>query len=310
MSTDFSNSDTPITAFQLKGTMLAITVFEISHLDLSLLEQQLIKKINEAPEFFKSIPMVLAFTEQLMVQDEQLVSVIQLLKQHMIQLLAIRTDDESLINTVQTLGYTLLPPNGAREKLIEIAVNRPAPLENEATKTVETPSAEIPDTSEVLIEQTAVEMPVESDQPAINTLMAEHIDDEIAQAEETQTDTKNITTEECAIFPSKIVNKVVRSGQQVSASHNEDLIITASVSPGAELVSNGNIHIYGTMRGRAMAGQNGNKEAHIFCYQLTAELVAIAGIMMNEEELRRHPSWGKPAQISLKEDQIHIETLS
>ena len=73
-----------------------------------------------------------------------------------------------------------------------------------------------------------------------------------------------------------LITEPVRSGQQIFAEDG-DLIVLASVSSGAELIARGNIHIYGRMRGRALAGVNGDKRARIFCQALDAELIAIAG---------------------------------
>ncbi len=75
---------------------------------------------------------------------------------------------------------------------------------------------------------------------------------------------------------SKVVTMTVRSGQQVYAK-DADLIVLASVSRGAELLADGHIHVYGALRGRALAGLNGNENARIFCSNLDAELVSIAG---------------------------------
>lgn len=74
-----------------------------------------------------------------------------------------------------------------------------------------------------------------------------------------------------------IVTEPVRSGQRVFADRG-DLIVVGSVSPGAELVAHGNIHVYGPMRGRALAGVNGNMAARVFCQSFEAELIAIAGL--------------------------------
>jgi len=75
---------------------------------------------------------------------------------------------------------------------------------------------------------------------------------------------------------SLIITDPVRSGQQIYAK-NRDLIITNNVSPGSELFSDGHIHVYGTLKGRALAGINGNTSARIFCNKLEAELVSISG---------------------------------
>src|SRR3989338_7212034 len=81
----------------------------------------------------------------------------------------------------------------------------------------------------------------------------------------------------------KIVTKPVRAGTQVYAKDG-DLIIMAPVNAGAEVISDGNIHIYAPLRGRALAGANGDTNARIFCKQLEAELISIAGhYLLNEK---------------------------
>ncbi len=110
------------------------------------------------------------------------------------------------------------------------------------------------------------------------------------------------------LLPPRIITTPVRSGQQIYAKHC-DLIVTASVSAGAELLADGHIHVYGAMRGRALAGINGNSDARIFCHQLGAELVSIAGQYKIAEDLRRVPAWGAAVQIYLEGEQMHIAAL-
>ncbi|MDK7178607.1 septum site-determining protein MinC, partial [Micrococcus luteus] len=74
-----------------------------------------------------------------------------------------------------------------------------------------------------------------------------------------------------------VLKRQLRSGQRVYA-RNADLIVIGAVSPGAEIIADGNIHVYGPLRGRAIAGARGNTAARIFTSHLDAELVAIAGI--------------------------------
>lgn len=103
----------------------------------------------------------------------------------------------------------------------------------------------------------------------------------------------------------KILTTPVRSGQQV-VSLSGDLVIISSVGHGAELLAEGNIHVYGALRGRALAGIDGNKEARIFCHQLDAELVSIAGFYRLRDEIE--PPAGA-CQIYLQDDHIVIEPL-
>ncbi|OMQ27234.1 septum site-determining protein MinC [Serratia oryzae] len=106
----------------------------------------------------------------------------------------------------------------------------------------------------------------------------------------------------------RIINAPVRSGQQIYA-RNSDLIVTSSVSAGAELIADGNIHIYGTMRGRALAGASGDAQCQIFCTHLGAELVSIAGQYWLSDQI---PSdfFGQAARLSLLDNALTIQPLN
>ncbi len=103
----------------------------------------------------------------------------------------------------------------------------------------------------------------------------------------------------------KLMTTPVRSGQQVVAK-GADLIVTSSVSHGAELLADGCIHVYGALRGRALAGISGDKDARIFCQSLEAELVSIAGFYRLSDAIE---PCHKPCQIYLLDEHIHIEPL-
>ena len=107
---------------------------------------------------------------------------------------------------------------------------------------------------------------------------------------------------------SRIVNHPVRSGQQIYAPDG-DLIVLGTVSAGAEVIADGNIHIYGALRGRALAGVRGATETRIFCQSLEAELVSIAGRYRISEQFDSADR-GKAAQIHLMEDRLVIEHLT
>lgn len=104
---------------------------------------------------------------------------------------------------------------------------------------------------------------------------------------------------------SKLLTLPVRSGQQV-VSKGSDLIIASSVSHGAELLSDGNIHVYGALRGRALAGISGDIHARIFCQSLDAELVSIAGYYRLSDAIEPIDA---PCQIYLEDEHIMIERL-
>lgn len=111
-----------------------------------------------------------------------------------------------------------------------------------------------------------------------------------------------------AASKTRIINTPVRSGQQIYA-RNADLIVTSSVSAGAELVADGNIHIYGMMRGRALAGVGGQRDSQIFCTNLAAELVSIAGEYWMIDQIPAE-FFGKAARLSLIEGALTIQTLN
>ena len=98
--------------------------------------------------------------------------------------------------------------------------------------------------------------------------------------------------------PTLIVDKPLRSGQQAYAKGG-DLIVQAAVNAGAEVLADGNIHVYGPLRGKAIAGSRGNTEARIFTTCLEPELIAIAGVYRTTETPLPKDVAGKPAQVRL-----------
>ncbi|HEK1766705.1 TPA: septum site-determining protein MinC [Pseudomonas putida] len=239
------------TVFQLKGSMLAITVLELARNDLEALDRQLAAKVAQAPNFFSNTPLVLALDK--LPPDEgaiDLPGLMRICRHHGLRTLAIRASRIEDIAAAIAIDLPVLPPSGARER----------PLEPE------------PEVKKV--------------EPAPATAVA-------AEPE---------------VRPTRIITSPVRGGQQIYAQGG-DLIVTASVSPGAELLADGNIHVYGAMRGRALAGIKGNTRARIFCQQMTAEMVSIAGQYKVCEDLRRDPLWGSGVQVSLVGDVLNITRL-
>ena len=108
--------------------------------------------------------------------------------------------------------------------------------------------------------------------------------------------------------PTKIIRTPVRSGQQVYAK-DCDLVVLNHVSEGAEVIADGSIHIYGTLRGRAIAGANGNTGAVIVCNKLHAELMSIAGHYWLTEQFADE-FWQKTVLFSLDNDSLKFELLT
>jgi len=111
-----------------------------------------------------------------------------------------------------------------------------------------------------------------------------------------------IAVSTCAL----IVDKPLRSGQHVYAK-GRDLVVMAMVNPGAEIMADGHIHVYAPLRGKAIAGAKGNKDARIYTSCLEAELIAIAGVYRTSDTAIPKDVAGKPAQIRLVGDKLVMQ---
>jgi septum site-determining protein MinC len=232
--------------FQLKGSMLAITILELTHNDLERLDRQLAAKVAQAPGFFQNTPLILALDKLPQAEGEfDIARLLQVCRSHGLRTLAVRAILESHIAAASALDIPLLPPSGARERNIEL-------------------------------------QPTPANQPP--------------------------AAAEPQLRPSRLITTPIRGGQQVYAQ-GADLIVLSAVSAGAELLADGNIHVYGPLRGRALAGIKGDSNARIFCQQLAAEMVSIAGQYKTAEELRRDPCWGQAVSVSLSDDVLNITRL-
>lgn len=107
--------------------------------------------------------------------------------------------------------------------------------------------------------------------------------------------------------PSLMQHQPVRSGQRIYARHS-DLVVTSMVGAGAEVIADGCVHIYGTLRGRAMAGARGEVTARVFCQEFHAELVSIAGVFRVFETLPPELV-GKPVQAWLDGDDLRFARI-
>lgn len=112
-----------------------------------------------------------------------------------------------------------------------------------------------------------------------------------------------------APLPAMIIDTPVRAGQRVYA-RGTDLIITAVVNNGAEIIADGSIHVYAPLNGRALAGASGNPEARIFALSMQPELVSIAGVYRTFDDGFPNDLTRQPAQIKLVGDRLAISSLA
>ena len=148
--------------------------------------------------------------------------------------------------------------------------------------------------------------PVGSDAPVATAPAAKPMPKELA-AEAAPTKASAAPAKPAGGEPGLVQTAPVRSGQQIYAE-NRDLTVVTAVGAGAEVIADGSIHIYGALRGRALAGAQGNEKARIFCREFHAELVAVAGHYKVLEDIPKELR-GKAVQIWLEKDQLNIAAL-
>ena len=128
----------------------------------------------------------------------------------------------------------------------------------------------------------------------------------ITPVPEPKTESESDTDVDADVTTTTLITQPIRSGQRIYATG--DLVILAQVSAGAEIMAEGNIHVYNTLRGRALAGVRGNTEARIFCFDLQAELISIAGNYKVSEDLDDTVR-NKPVQIYLQDQALIIKDI-
>lgn len=116
-----------------------------------------------------------------------------------------------------------------------------------------------------------------------------------------------VAAQEAPRRSTRVITEPVRSGQQIYAE-DADLVVLSAVSPGAEVIADGCVHVYGPLRGRALAGARGDETARVFARRFEAELVAIAGVYTVAEQIKQAKS-GEATQVLLQNGKLVIEPL-
>lgn len=258
---------------KLKASLLPMTVLELHHYETEQIDHELRDKTRQAPDFFENLPVVIDLDK---LDPEAVIPFKELVAQcfsFSIKVVAVRGGHPAQQLAAKEAGLGVL----AKQK------DRTADLAEEAPHT---PATNGQQDSLFSNPDQAAESKVESVEVVREVVKT------VVQKERQQ---------------SKIVHQPIRSGQQVYAADG-DLIIMASVSAGAEILADGNIHVYGTLRGRALAGVKGDTRARIFCQSLEAELVSIAGQYKISEDMDKS-GFKKPTQIYLDDDALCIREI-
>jgi len=255
--------------FKLKGSTVTVVVLDVYHYQPNVFPQQLAEKTQHAPKLFQGSPVL--------INIEKLIDV------------DIAIDFKLLIQQCRDLGMQPVAFKGVG-KVYEAAV-------------AETGLAALPSSSTRARE---IELPAEAiAEPSLQVvtgpepLLTDRIEPQIL--------VKTVIEEKWLQRKSKIITRPVRSGQQVYAE-DADLIVMAQVSEGAEVLADGNIHIYGALRGRALAGVRGDTAARIFCQSMEAELISIAGNFLPSDSIPES-AYKKVVQTFLEGDALRVESL-
>ena len=239
-------------AIEFKGRMATLNVIRVKESDLSLIDEQLLDKVTQAPDFFRHLPILLDLEE---VNQIDLSHLCSLFKKHRLTVLGLMGGNEEFEQQAGAADIAVLPASMFGN---ERRSPRQEPVERANASGQEKP--------EIKVVETATKQ-----------------------------------------TPTVLVKQPVRSGQQIYA-RGADLVVVASVGAGAEVLADGHVHIYGPLRGRALAGVQGDADARIFCRSLEAELVSVSGSYMLSDDLPQELR-SSPAQISLVNDQLRIDPI-
>jgi septum site-determining protein MinC len=304
-------------AFDLKGVMTSLTVIRLKSRDLNLIERQLRAKVMQHPQFFQQSPVVLDVSEiEGGVAGFPLAALVRALHVCRVVPVAVTNIDDANRPMAMAAGLGV----------VQLSASRPAgdPEASEGR----TPAAAGGGRLREAHDEPAPR-PLSDSRDTVRVDRREiHARAERAERDRQREHQREITptpapakaapppppspSQAAAAGPAShrapmVVRQAVRSGQLIYAERN-DLIVLAPVNPGAQLIADGNIHIYGTLRGRAVAGAKGYTDARIFCQKLEAELVAISGAYVTSEDLPAERR-GKPAQIYLQDGKCVVTGL-
>lgn len=270
-------------AFEVKSTRLEMLSLRLHTADLAQLSQFLRKK-KDKYQVLGALPFVLDL-DDLTDAEADLSAIVSLLARQGIAVIAARGAEQRWADKVHAAGLFYL--SHEHKKAAEAEIDEPEkaactePFAEHAEDSVKEAAADATDN----VAETKAESAAENNGQAVE--------------EEKQ---PAPAADDHSPRPTLVINSPVRTGQQVYAK-NADLIVMGMVSEGAEVIADGNIHVYAPLRGRALAGESGDKTARIFAQSMQAELVSVAGIYRVFEQ-NLPPHLHKHAvKIELQEDE-------
>ena len=253
------------TSFEIKSANLPLVSLLLKSHDLSVLEAELAQRFGDIPDFFDNDLLVIDLA---LLQNANLDQAGQ----------ADQTDD-----SVPDFAALLALLRNYRLQPIAVKGGSPAQM----TAALGAGLFAAPDAHMLASKQ----RPLADDAPPATAMQAAPMADTAAQS-------AAVHPMAAAVQGALIIDKPLRSGQQVYA-RGRDLVVLAMVNQGAEVIADGNIHVYAPLRGKAMAGARGNTDARIFSLELDAELLSIAGVYRTSETPLPASVKGQPTQVRL-----------
>ncbi len=220
----------------LKGSILSLTVLKLHSDNIADTKKALASKIQQAPNFFAGIPVVLE--PKIALQDPTyLALLVEFLHQQQMIPIGIRTESNNIITQAQYAGLAVFPFDTKRKS-----------------------------------------------------------------GKKSSKELKTVDKESSGLKTAMRVQGSVRSGQQIVAK-DRDLIVNGSVNPGAEIIADGNVHVFGKILGKVFAGASGETSARIYAKHLNPELICIAGSYQLSEDIAEEYKTGF-VEVSLQEDNL------
>lgn len=292
-----SNTNTPTTeapAFQLKGGLYTLSALQLLNPTLTNFAAQLDNKIQQAPKFFHNAPIVIDLIKiGRPGQNLNFLALKEILISRRLIPVGVKGGTAEQHAGAIAAGFALLS-DGTGSKGEKESASFSIEPRTETQNKIKT------------AEQDKKTREGKAEGKSVGKSVGKSEGQAVGKAEE-KAESKSVETGEIRGTNTRVITEPVRSGQQIYA-RGGDLLVLAPVSHGAELLADGHIHVYGPLRGRALAGVTGDTEAHIFCQSLEAELVSIAGQYKISEDME-NGAWEVAVDISLQGERLHIRAL-
>jgi septum site-determining protein MinC len=276
-------------AFDLKGTVSTLTVLRLRTLELEVIGRELSLRIAQLPHFFMNAPVVLDFSQLVPpLKNVPFAQLVTLLRDNRLVPVAVRHLESALQEEATRHGLGLLREGLSRpiEATLDKGLGR--------AETAEIAEATCAAPSSNDRERLVSGGPFQNNAATVEPLAEPAVGGPFGGLRQSRM--------------GLMVRLPVRAGQVVFAE-GTDLVALAPVNSGAEVIADGNIHVYAPLRGRALAGAHGNEGARIFCRSLEAELVSIAGHYLRSEDFP-DSCRGRPAQIYIEEGRLVVGVFS